>query len=388
MKPKTLILMLVAVVCGLAAAYMAMNLKGGDGDGGEKVMVVVAAVPLTNGTQIKDPAVQLTAKAFPKDIAPANFVSNPQDLNGKVIGRTIDPGTPVTLKDMSTLATLFPDNVDPNTRAFTVRVNLESSISGFLLPGARVDLLCAMHSLKDNRIKMMATFLQDVQVLAVNTQRDVPKEGGGVIPNAATITLAIKPDEVQRVAWVTDSRQVTVSLRRPGYTDKDKLTPVTGPFGEDEEGTGPSAEKPVPLPVAKIDIAPGTAVIDNSNFDKYFEIMNVPASLIRGTPIRDKAQIQGMINHFVAAGQPVTSKHLEAVASIGKTAPTPQFGRMRIVIGGQPPRFVEFENGQQVGGSNQPTPREGLPQPEGAGPAPKPGNNGKGSEGPTEGKES
>lgn len=388
MKPKTLILMLVAVVCGLAAAYMAMNLSANPNDGGERVTVMVAAVPLTNGTQIKDVTVQLKARQFPKDLAPPHYVSNPVDLQNKVLGRTIEPGSPVTLKDMSTLANLFPEDLDPAYRAFTVRVNLESSISGFLLPGARVDLLCAMHSLKDARVKVMATFLQDVQVLAVNTQRDAPKEGGNVIPNAATITLAIKPDEVQRVAWVTDAKQVVVSLRRPGYAEKEKLTPVTDPFGKGEglSADGSEAEKPIPLPVAKIDIAPGTVVIDNSNFDRYFEILNVPPSLVRGRPIRDRAQIQGKINHFVAAGQPVTAMHLADQGVVESKIPVAPTSTLTITHGGQPARIVHYENGRQVGfdgGNNPPTPRESLPQPEGDGP-PKPGNGAKPSEGPAE----
>jgi Flp pilus assembly protein CpaB len=386
MKPKTLILMLVAVVCGLAAAYMAMNLGATGGDG-ERVTVMVAAVPLASGTQIKDVTVQLKAKQFPKDLAPPNFISNPAELQNKVLGRTIEPGAPVTLKDMSTLDNLFRAELDPAYRAFTVRVNLESSISGFLLPGARVDLLCAMHSLKDARVKVMATFLQDVEVLAVNTMQNAPKEGPNVIPNAATITLAIKADEVQRVAWVTDARQVVVSLRRPGYKEKEKLTPVTGPFGgsEGDDGTKVETEKPILLPVAKNDIPPGVVVIDNSNFDRYFEMLQVPPSLVRGQPIKDRAQIQGKINHFVAAGQPVTAMHLADQGVVATKISTPTT-TLQITVGGQPTRIVHYENGRQVGfdgGNSPPTPREPLPQPEGAGP-PKPGNGAKPSDGPTE----
>lgn len=383
MKPKTLILMLVAVVCGLAAAYMAMNLTGKEEDPGDKVTVMVAAGPLASGVKLTDVNVQLIPKKFPKDLAPPNFVSDPQTLNGKVLGRALEKDMPVTLKDMSQIAHLFPEELDQSYRAFTVRVNLESSISGFLLPGARVDLLCAMHNLKNPSVKVMATFMQDVLVLAVNAQKELAKDSPNVIANAATITLAIKADEVQRVAWVTDTKQVMVSLRRPGYDKKEILALTTSPFGGDEgKGDGTEAEKPVGIPVAKVDIAPGTVTIDSSNFDKYFEILQVPPSLVRGNPIRNREQIQGMINHLVARGQPVTRMHL----GIGDKIEAPVVTEMVIQVGGQPARIVRFENGKQIGNDgagNPPTPRESLPQPEGAGP-PKPGISSRESDGRTE----
>lgn len=391
MKPKTLILMLVAVVCGLAAAYMAINLRGEGGEGGDKVMVVVAAGPLSNGTKIVDINTQLKVKPFTKDQLPANYVSNPQDLNGKVLGRPIDEGGFVTLKDLSALDNLFPpvgpDSKD-NIRAFTVRVNVESSLSGFLLPGARVDLLVSYNNpnVKDTRVKFMGTFLQDVQVLAVGTQKVVPVDGQSVIPNAATITVALTPEQVQRVAWVVESRQVVVSLRRPGYKTQDQLSPVVGPYEGDtaDGGTKADTEKPIQLPVAKKDIFPGTVNVNSANFKEYFEMLTVPPSLVRSNAIRDPSRILGPINHFVAAGQPVTVTHLKELKPGEKFEVTST--TLTITVGGQPSRIVNYENGRAVGtdgGGNPPTPRESPPQPEGAGP-PKPGNGAKATDGPSE----
>src|SRR5437667_10236014 len=73
MKPKTLILMVVAVGCGLAASYMTSRViaeRGNANADEEKVKVLVAKQNLAMGTLIKDPEKYFEEKAFTKGEEP------------------------------------------------------------------------------------------------------------------------------------------------------------------------------------------------------------------------------------------------------------------------------------------------------------------------------
>src|SRR5262245_35217059 len=62
---------------------------------GDTVPVLVAADDLPTGTLLSDPAKQLTLKAFHPDTVPPGALLNPEDVRGKVLGRTIEKNTPV-----------------------------------------------------------------------------------------------------------------------------------------------------------------------------------------------------------------------------------------------------------------------------------------------------
>src|SRR5262245_42100031 len=127
MKPKTLILMLVAVACGLVAAFLASQYAPQASE--QKVPVVVAQVDLPAGTKITDPAKMLMIKGYAADAEPPKCFKNPDDLRNQVVSRTIEKNTPILAGDLSMAESLFKP-CPPGYRALTVRVDLESSNAG------------------------------------------------------------------------------------------------------------------------------------------------------------------------------------------------------------------------------------------------------------------
>lgn len=67
-------------------------------DDPERVLVIVAAFDMPEGLAIINPNVMLMVKAYPKNLAPINFVSNPNDLVGAIVKRNVDKGEPITTK--------------------------------------------------------------------------------------------------------------------------------------------------------------------------------------------------------------------------------------------------------------------------------------------------
>src|SRR5438270_7686299 len=86
MKPKTMILMIVAVTCGLGASYMTSRLlaeRGNSTDENEKVSVLVARKNLDMGMLIKSPAELFEEKQFTKGEEPKSGILDFGLLKGR-----------------------------------------------------------------------------------------------------------------------------------------------------------------------------------------------------------------------------------------------------------------------------------------------------------------
>jgi pilus assembly protein CpaB len=377
MKPKTLILMLVAVACGLVAAFLAANYSPQAGTAPGK-QVLVTAVDLPPGAVFSDPKM-LALKAYSEDQLPVKYFQNFEDVRGKTIARAMDKNTVLTPNDLSMAESLFPKTLPAGYRAATVRVTVESAQAGFVLPGSYVDLLCTLPDPNDARKSLTKTFMQNVMVLAVNTLKDVPKEGGGVIPTAQTVTFAIKPEDVERLESAKNRGQLAMSLRRPGEKETVETKGVTNPFMAADaakggaDGTGDKTQT-VKVWVAEETIKPLTD-ISKEAAERAFKLVSYPQALAHNA-LTEKDSLVGRVQHLVPAGFPITKEHYE---TIGGTAPVGPGGKrglitvMTVIEGTKVPQEFVFENGR----TRRTEDREGLPEPD---QRPK----GKGSEGPSE----
>lgn len=375
MKPKTLILMLVAVACGLVAAFLASQYQPSASE--QKVPVVVAQVDLPAGTKITDPAKMLMIKGFPADAEPPKSYKNPEDLRNQVVSRTIDKNVPITAGDLSMAESLFKP-CPPGFRAISVRVNLEDATSGFTLPGSFVDLLCTLPDPTDARRTLTKTFMQNVMVLAVNTQREQPKEGGGVIQNPGMLTVAVKPEDVERLIAAGARGTVKMSLRRPGEKEVVETKGVTNPFLETDaaksDGTGGEKGQTVKVWVAEKSLLPGTE-IDKVGAETFFKLVPYPQSLAKNA-LTEKDDLKGRLAHLVPEGFPITRDHYQTLGKLDTVKSAVHV--LRIQEGAKVPVDYVFENGRSITGGSG---RESLPEPD---PKPAPAPKGRGSEGPSE----
>jgi len=177
MKPKTMILMVVAVACGLGASYMTSKLLADrkPTETQPTVAVLVARAKVPAWVALKDPERYFEVKQFPVDVAPPKALSEFDQVKDQRLNKFIDEGKPVTQIDVLTkeqedIAT----KILPGQRALAIEVNAESLVGGFVLPGARVDVLCTIGG-GDASSKII---LQNMLVLAVDTQDQRPGADG------------------------------------------------------------------------------------------------------------------------------------------------------------------------------------------------------------------
>lgn len=255
MKPKTLILMVVAVGCGLVASVMTSRLIADrePSDSQEKrVKVVVAKAKVKAFDLIKEPEKFFIEKELPESAVPKKAVRSLEDVKDKRPLRPLPEESFVTTddlasKDLNGLAA----TLRPGSRAVAIRVSPESLAGGFVLPASHVDIL---HTLRRNDDTRTSTLLQNMLILAVDMNPNADPERHAMLGN--TVTVCATPLETQRLTLASGTGELRLTLRPLG---EDKLIAIkstsleelTKPLSE-EEATTTSTQPAAPTNLASL----------------------------------------------------------------------------------------------------------------------------------------
>jgi Flp pilus assembly protein CpaB len=184
MKSRTPVLLAVAIGCGLIAAFLA-NLLVKPGE--EKVALVVATKEVPRGTLIKEAEEFFKLQEFPKESAPPTALRSLDACRHRVALRTVDAGQIASVRDVGEEDN-FTRDLPKGHLALAVRTTLDSSVAGFVQPGARVDMICSLPHPSDTRLKYTKIFLRNVLVLAVNQHAARSPDAPPPNANPATVT--------------------------------------------------------------------------------------------------------------------------------------------------------------------------------------------------------
>jgi pilus assembly protein CpaB len=242
MKPKTAILILVAVGGGLVASFMTSRYLANrqpqeevKNEEEEKVTVLVAKEKLPGYISLRDPKL-FEEKTISK--SQAEVLKDPVDNFDKIKGRTLKnslaAGKTLTESD------LLPPNVEalehklkPGERAFTVKVTPDSAVAGFILPGSMVDVIATQTNRHDNQEPYSKTILQNVEVLAIDANLQAPD--GAIAKTAERVTLRLTLKQCEDIRVHADTGNLCLVLRRPDDHDIVETTGAT---------TGASKKRP------------------------------------------------------------------------------------------------------------------------------------------------
>lgn len=294
MKQKNMVLMVVAVGCGLVAAFLTSQMSARTAQV-ETVEVIVAAKDLPVGTALTkdDLKTLIKRKKVPKDAVPPMVVETEDELLDKRLSRSIRNEETINKADLSKGGVV---TIPPGMHMVAVPLGVPQAVAGFVGPGARVDVLATAQL--GNKVVALP-LLVNMLVLAVDTQTTYAKDG--VFPTLNTISFAV--DRKQALLLALAERRgcaLKLLLRNPeekfadeGY-DIDKVIRLLsddrqpndikpGEEGGDEGGTVRPKNNPKPapdptpapvvetvkVPVAIADIAPNTALTADLIAEKF-----------------------------------------------------------------------------------------------------------------------
>jgi pilus assembly protein CpaB len=218
MKPKTMMLMVVAVGCGLAASYMTSRLLAERSNGPaeeQKIKILVAKAKVPAWVLIKDPEKYFEEKDVPESAAPKKALKEFAKVKDQRLSQALVEGDYVqedklVSAEQSGLLAKLPSG----KRAIAVKVNAETLAGGFVLPGSRVDVVSTR---RGGATESESTIImQNMLVLAVDTTAVRDTQTQSIL--GSTVTLAATPEEANRLSLAASGGELRLTLRTPDDT--------------------------------------------------------------------------------------------------------------------------------------------------------------------------
>src|SRR5271165_3339790 len=192
MNGRSLLVLVLAVFLGLGAMFMTRRLMSRPATVEDETQEVLVATRDFKEEEILKPDMVQAVRKVKKDIPPGAF-SSFKDVEERWVKTTMLEGDMILDKKLGPKGTPpgLVANIPKGMRAFAVEVNEQSGVSGFILPGHRVDIVRFEGS--DRGQHLGETILQDVLVLAAGQTFTRPEEKS---VQSRTVTVAVTPEQV------------------------------------------------------------------------------------------------------------------------------------------------------------------------------------------------
>lgn len=263
MRPKSLILLALALGCGLVASIgISQVLDGNKPVAVETTPIYVALTNVNVGDPLTDKMVSL--EEWPKDRVPIGAVAKWEDLENRRPRTNIYQGEPIL--DGKLLAkgqTNDPiQGVPSGMRLKTVSVDARKSAAGLLSPGDRVDvqLYVARNDSYNVTSPITKIILQNIRVYAIDQAIEkAAADGEDSRSVAKTVSLIVTPSQANKITLAENLGEVSLIPRNPddetlvddseqnaddlmsSSTANSRKKEQDGRKGEDDEESGPFA---------------------------------------------------------------------------------------------------------------------------------------------------
>lgn len=221
MRPKSLLLLALALGCGLVASIGISQVMDKNGDtvvGYETESIYVAVVNIN----LNDPidASMVALQDWPKDKVPEGAIKSLDELESRRPRTAIFQGEPILDAKLMAEGEVHDPigHIPPGMRLKTISVDAEKSAAGLLSPGDRVDIQLFVN--RDPRagfeIARTKVILQNIRVYAVDQTVQRAADGGEGRTIAKTVSLLLTPDQANKVALAEQVGELNLIPRSPG----------------------------------------------------------------------------------------------------------------------------------------------------------------------------
>ncbi|MBN2218209.1 MAG: Flp pilus assembly protein CpaB [Pirellulales bacterium] len=226
MRPKSLILLVLALGCGLVAAIGVTQVISKNREPvvqqGDTRSILVAVKDITPGELISAKMVKL--EPWPKEKAPEDSLSQIEKVEGCRAQDDIYQGEPIRERKLigkGVTRQTASDNIPKGYRVVGVKVDMVSG-AGLIYPGDRVDIVVHFRKntgmgVAESRTK---TILQDIKVFAIDdTFKLDPKGNAEDSIRGKVIQLLVTPEQAETIVLAQQLGKVQLTMRPPGGDD-------------------------------------------------------------------------------------------------------------------------------------------------------------------------
>lgn len=218
MKTKSLILIFIALGCGLVASIgisQVMESRGGQAPAVEMSPILVTLTDVDIGAKLDAKNVKL--EEWPKSKIPEGVMTSLDQLEDKFArtrfykGEALLVSKVMSSSDGPDVGTKIPSGF----RAMPVKLE-QDTVIGHIQPGDKVDVMAFFRRTQEINFTGTITILKNVRVFTVgsNVERTIDKDGKQI--EAKTVSLLLKQDQAEKLTMAAEMAKIRLTLRPPG----------------------------------------------------------------------------------------------------------------------------------------------------------------------------
>jgi pilus assembly protein CpaB len=222
MRPKSLLLLALALGCGLVAAVGINQILATPSDHKPTVSIVVAKREIKKGDMIKPDDIRL--QDWQVESLPDGAVQNVSDLAERRVKTLVVPGEAILESKLVAKNSTRESEIPPGMKGVPVKVDNVSGGAGLIFPGDNVDVLLHVEANAARGIPQTMTkvLFKNIKVHAVDDVLERPAPGEPSIP-AKTITLLVTPAQATKITFATEVGTIRLVMRSEKDAEDDTL---------------------------------------------------------------------------------------------------------------------------------------------------------------------
>jgi pilus assembly protein CpaB len=217
MRAKSMVLILIALGCGLVASIaisQVMERGSRSANAGlETVPIYVASTDIDVNEQLT--ASNVRVEDWPKSKLPEGVAKDLKEINERFARVRFYAGEPILtaklVNEIEGPAVKIPDG----HRVCSMKVQMDTAIAGLVNPGDRVDIIGYFREGKGIPKTGTREILKNVRVFAVNDQTDQEIDQQGQSIAAKTVSLLVLQEQVAKLMLAMELGTLRLALRRP-----------------------------------------------------------------------------------------------------------------------------------------------------------------------------
>lgn len=218
MRGKSMMLILVAVGCGLVASVgisqvMEQNSKAGGREDTVPILVALEDIDIDDALTTSNVGLE----QWPKNRVPAGAFQDIEKVKDQFARSRMAKGEVILpLRISDTREESIARRIPAGYRAVTIRADEEVRDSNLLGPGDRVDVLFRPTHMNWKGTHAAKSLLKNVRVGALNAVMERNTEGSDEKGTAKTVTLYIKQEQVNLIESARSLGELKLALRATG----------------------------------------------------------------------------------------------------------------------------------------------------------------------------
>jgi pilus assembly protein CpaB len=256
MRTKSLVLLAMAVGCGLVAMLGVQQILSGEkSKPKDTVPVLVAKQEISPGLRL-DPA-QVAFEEWPRESVPQGAVTDAAQYEDRALKVRSYPGYVILLAKLGERGEYGAStSIRKGLRVVTVPVNMTTVHSGMIRPGDRVDVLVTYTIRRPGtpETSRTKTVLEYIEVFAIDRIREGEGGESSKGAKAENLSVLVTPEQAHVLMLAANKGKLQMALRNSSDKDQaevaavddkifDDLKATKGEEDSDPAGIAPEAKK-------------------------------------------------------------------------------------------------------------------------------------------------